>query len=214
MSMDDHEWFEMAMRDEYPKDAGRQAALRRGPILGILVAALLVAEFAKNVFLPTGRGDWLAAGWILYCAGLACLPFLLARIAPRTVSFDTSWLPGSRWHWVWFLGMVILMFVGIGVVASVMISLVGHPTPRPFWGPVTPTGIIFIGIVAIFAGPLAEEIFFRGYVLEQLRKLTYTRQIGPTLDDRAPIDKVYKFGPLWGRIRGNGGIGRRARLRA
>ena len=55
-------------------------------------------------------------------------------------------------------------------------AIVGHPLPPPRWpvGPLagTPIGIAFRVGVIVFIAPIAEEIFFRGYVLEQLTKLT------------------------------------------
>ena len=168
--------MESVPRDENTLDADRRIIGHRGCILGILIAALIVAELSKDIIFSTDLGDWLPACMFLYYGMIACLPFLLARMAPRAAGFDTQWLPGSRWHWAWFLGMVFLLIVSKVLVAALAATFVGSPSPRPSFGSglVTPTGVVFLGIAGIFIAPLAEEIFFRGYLLEQLRKLTRT----------------------------------------
>ncbi len=111
MNTDEREWMESVSRDENTLDADRQIVGRRGYILGILIAALIVAELSKDVIFSTDRGDWLPACEFLYYGVLACLPFLLARMAPKAAGFDTQWLPSSRWQWAWFFGMVFLLIV-------------------------------------------------------------------------------------------------------
>jgi len=164
--------MESVSQDENTLDADRQIIGRRGYILGILIAALIVAELSKDIIFSTDRGDWLPACEFLYHGVIACLPFLLARMAPKAAGFDTQWLPSSRWQWAWFLGMFFLLLASKGLLAALAAIIVGGRPPGPSIGPVTPIGIVFQGIAMVFVGPVAEEIFFRGYVLEQLRKLT------------------------------------------
>ncbi len=160
-----------ASEDEKTLDACRQSTCPRGRVLGVLIAAIIVAELTKDAIWWTDRGDWLPAWILLYYGMLSCLPFLLARMAPKAAGFDVQWLPSSRWHWTWFLGMVFLLAVSKVVLAALAAGIVGRLSPPPFVGPVTPMGIIFVGIGIILVAPLSEEIFFRGYLLEQLRKL-------------------------------------------
>ncbi len=143
-------------------------------MLGLLIAALVLAELVKDVAFSTDRGDWLPVWSSAFYGMIACLPFLLARMAPKAASFDTQWLPGSRWHWAWFLGMVLLVILSKLLVSVVAVAIAGRIPLKPFFGPVTPAGIFFLGIATIVIGPVAEEIFFRGYVLDQLRKLTHS----------------------------------------
>jgi len=156
-------------------DTDRAVIGRRGAVLGILIAAVAAAEITKDVAFSTIPSDWHSAWNILYYVLLGCLPFLLAKMAPEAASFDTQWLPRSRWHWVLFLGMIFLAFLSVGLLAAVATAILGHAPPRPFTEPVillvTPTRIVLMGISMVLVGPVAEEIFFRGYVLEQLRKL-------------------------------------------
>jgi membrane protease YdiL (CAAX protease family) len=172
MSAEEGHLSESASEDEKTWDASRQIPWRRGRVLGILIAAIIVAELTKDVIFLTNRGDWLPACVLLYYGLLACLPFLLARMAPKAAGFDVQWLPSSRWHWAWFFGMVILLLISKVLLAALAAIIIGSPPPRPPTGPVTPLGIVFHGIAIVFVGPVAEEIFFRGYVLEQCRKLT------------------------------------------
>ena len=172
MNADNREPMESVPRDEKPLDADRQTTWRRRDVLGILIVAIIVAELSKDVFFSTDRGDWLPACNFLWCGMIACLPFLLAKMAPKAAGFDTQWAPSSRWHWAWFLGMVVLLFFSRRLAYALTTAIVGRIPPGPFIGPVTPTWIIFSGIVSVLIVPVAEEIFFRGYLLEQLRKLT------------------------------------------
>jgi membrane protease YdiL (CAAX protease family) len=174
MHADEREWMESVSHDENTLDAERQTTGRRGYILVILIGALLVAELSKDVIFSTDRGDWHPAFHFLYYGLIAGLPFLLRRMAPRAAGFDTQWLPSSRWHWAWFLGMLLLLVVSKRLLAALWPAFEGRPSPRPLIGPVTPIGIVFLGIATVFIAPLAEEIFFRGYLLEQLRKLAHS----------------------------------------
>ena len=171
MSAEQGPLSESASGDEKTLDAQRQIPWRRGRVLGVLIAAIIVAELTKDVIFSTDRGDLLPACVFLYCGLLVGLPFLLARMAPKAASFDIQWLPNSRRHWAWFLGMVFLVIVSKVLVAALAAGIAGRPSPPRYVGPVTPMGIILFGIGVVFLGPVAEEIFFRGYLLEQLRKL-------------------------------------------
>jgi membrane protease YdiL (CAAX protease family) len=171
MNTDEHEAMESASAKADTADAGQPVTGRRGAVLGILIAALIFAEFAKDLAFSAAPREWLSAWNILYYALIAGFPFLLAKLAPGAASFDTQWLPRSRWHWVWFFGMLFLAFVAAVLVSALAAAILGHPPPRAFTGPVTPRGIVLQGVAMVLVGPIAEEIFFRGYVLEQLRKL-------------------------------------------
>ncbi len=131
MNTDGHERLESASRDENTRDADRQVVGRRGSILRILIAAIVVAELSKDVIFifSVDRGDWLPAWEFVYYGMTACLPFLLARMAPKAAGFDTQWLPSSRRQWAWFFGMLFLLIVARVLVAALAATIVGDPSP-------------------------------------------------------------------------------------
>lgn len=149
-------------------DNNGQLVPRRGAVLGIAVAASVVVHLPLYLSLIFGGGC--IAGALVTCGLTATVPFVLARVAPRAANFDTQWFPRAWSHWLWFLGMVFLLFV-CRMIAAMLADPLGlryYPTL------VIPTAatVILTGIVVILIGPIAEEIFWRGYLLEQLRKLT------------------------------------------
>jgi len=145
---------------------------RRGARLGILVIATTAVEIPRLLaFLPEGRS------WVFTCETIgyglmAGLPLVLVRIAPEAAGFDRQWLPSARSHWGWFLGMILLLFLGGGIATWFS----GFPT-RAFYssyGSIRPVMVLVSGIIMVFVAPIAEEIFWRAYFLEQLRRVTYT----------------------------------------
>ena len=172
MSTDERDSLESEPEVANTLQADQPSLAYRGSTLGILIAAILVVEVSKDIAFSTVLAEWRPAGWIIYDTMMACLPFLLAWLAPKAAGFDTQWLPNSRRHWAWFFAMVFLLIVARVFVAALAATLVGRPRPVLVTGPLTPPAIILAGISSVLLGPIAEEIFFRGYLLEQLRKLT------------------------------------------
>lgn len=148
-----------------------QIAPNRGPVLGVLVVALLVAGLATEFLLSADHGSWQPAYQLVCFGAMALFPFLLARLAPTAAAFDTQWLLGSRRHWAWFLGLLVLSFVSKILVAALAVITIGASPLEPLGTLSAPIAIIFEAIVVVLAAPVAEEIFYRGYLLEQLRKL-------------------------------------------
>ncbi|MHB8897137.1 MAG: CPBP family intramembrane glutamic endopeptidase [Thermoguttaceae bacterium] len=132
---------------------------------------MILAEFVKDVSFWDQHPDWLPVSSCLCYGILVGLPFLLARMAPRAASFDTQWLPVVRRHWAWLPVMIFLIFLAKVFIGAAVSVFVDRLPPRPFAGPVTPAGIVLWGVAAVVAAPIGEEVFFRGYVLDQLQKL-------------------------------------------
>ena len=65
--------------------------------------------------------------------------------------------------------MVFLLFV-CGIVAAILVRPLGL-RPSPTFAMPTQASVILGGAVIVLIGPVAEEVFWRGYVLEQLRRL-------------------------------------------
>jgi membrane protease YdiL (CAAX protease family) len=111
----------------------------------------------------------------LLCYGLITgLPFLLAKTFPKATDFNKQWLPNALSQWAWFIGMVALIFASIYLYYAVSrgFGFKPHLMFHPYFGIITPNKIIFYGFIVVVIAPIAEEIFFRGYLLEQLKKLT------------------------------------------
>jgi len=143
----------------------------RGRVLAVLVAVLLVAGLGAEIVVATDHGNWQPAYQLVYSGAMALFPFLLARLVPAAAAFYTQWLPSSRRHWACFFGMLVLSFVLKVLVAALAVIIIGTLPPEPPGSLSAPIGIIFEALAALLVAPVAEEIFFRGYVLEQLRKL-------------------------------------------
>jgi membrane protease YdiL (CAAX protease family) len=164
MNSDEHEPQSIASQQTAPLSVDVEAAPRPWAVFAILLVAILVAEVSKDVLIAVGLDGW----WLIVLAGV---PFLLARIAPKAAGFDTQWLPNRRRQWFWFLGMVLVLFVSRALVLALAAATVGQPVPPPATTSPTPARVLLLGTVIVFLGPLAEEVFFRGYLLEQFRKL-------------------------------------------
>ncbi len=104
-----------------------------------------------------------------------CIPIIAAKWKPTLAGFDQQWLP-PRWsHLLWWL----LLLVGLSVWALItyyVINQLGFWVEGPHFGQLTleepsPVAILFRAAIVILAAPIAEEIFWRGYALEQFRKL-------------------------------------------
>jgi len=147
-----------------------QPVPRRGAILGVAVATSVVVYLP--LYLSAIFGAWRIVGALVAHGLMGTIPFALARAAPQAANFDTPWFPRLRSHWLWFLGMVFILFACRLIAAALVYPLGSRQYPYPYYEIPTASGVILAGIILIVIGPIAEEIFWRGYFLEQLRKLT------------------------------------------
>lgn len=135
-----------------------------------MVAVLLVAGLAMWIA-DSAEGNWRPV-YILVCnVGMALVPLLLARLAPKTAGFDARWWPTSSWHWLWFLGLLVLLFASRLLAAALAVVFIRSAPPGQSGTLSAPEAHILQAISLVLTGPVAEEIFFRGYLLDQLRKL-------------------------------------------
>jgi membrane protease YdiL (CAAX protease family) len=128
------------------------------------------------MFTVTGLGNWFYPCCFLLFGLMASLPFLLARMAPRAADFDSQWLPKGWWQYLGILVLILLMFA-TGRLAGKLTICLNLGSHRPYFVPSLTSfsrwTIAVTGLIMILATPVAEEIFWRGYVLDQLRKLTH-----------------------------------------
>ena len=147
------------------------------PTLGILVAAVLLAQLLSFPLLVfTGLGNLLYPCLLLKFGVMAFLPFVLMKLAPDAASFNRQWLPCGWLQWLGTLVLTFLLFVagGLAAVMSKYVSLWSH---QPFYVPTFASfsrlSIAINGFLLALVIPISEEIFWRGYVLDQLRKLMH-----------------------------------------
>ncbi|MCD4726318.1 MAG: CPBP family intramembrane metalloprotease [Pirellulales bacterium] len=151
---------------------------RRGAVLGILVTAIIVVHLPLYLPLFPASGDWLYLGMFLSCGLMCILPFVLAKIAPTAAGFGVQWLPSKWSQWAWFSGLVILMFIGT-VLSKLIVDFLPlrytPPVQMPGFTPdISYTAVVLHGVILMLLFPIAEEIFWRGYLLEQLRKIMHS----------------------------------------
>ena len=90
---------------------------------------------------------------------------------PAVAGFDTQLQPAARSEWLSFLGMVVLL-VAMGVAWTWLLHL-GRDSidlPPDLYAPEPRHVVVIWALIAIVFGPIAEEIFWRAYLLDQFRK--------------------------------------------
>lgn len=156
------------------EDGTRQVG-RRAAILGALILAVMVVHIPGCFTKRSSPIDCLLLCGLISCALMTLLPFALARLAPRAAAFNTQWFPKRYSQWGWFLLLVPAVLCVSGGTCWLMKSL-GFRDDRAFLfcGELTRAKVVLLGVYAVLLGPTAEEIFWRGYALEQLKKVTRT----------------------------------------
>jgi membrane protease YdiL (CAAX protease family) len=143
--------------------------------LGILAAAIVVVHLPMYCDHLLGHGEWHFPCSIATYGLMLFVPFALARVAPQAADFDKQLFPKVWVHWVWFLGMILLLFVSQRLAVRVIMRLGFYSFPfEPSSRTVTPAILLLCTSVQILLGCIAEEIFWRGYLLEQFRKLVHS----------------------------------------
>jgi len=154
-----------------------QGAPARSEVIGLVALALGLFELGKWAywFLPDAHWQRCVLS-LLLCAIEIALPCFLARMRPATASFDVRWLGGGIKPWLFVLPIVVaLLFVDAALRpyttrldgAFRLRWLSDHAIP----GMQSPEAIVAESIRTIFITPIAEEIFFRGFILGQLQKV-------------------------------------------
>jgi membrane protease YdiL (CAAX protease family) len=151
-------------------DNDGQTIPRRGPILWVLLAMIVVFMAAPIIAHPFRSSYWIWPCFLFFYCIMAIVTLALARITPETANFDRRWFPTRWWHWALFVGMLFLLFAS-GAIVTWLANLLGLKLVAYADAPST-TAVVWSGVILILIAPIAEEVFWRGYVLEQLRKLT------------------------------------------
>jgi membrane protease YdiL (CAAX protease family) len=168
-----------------------------GPLLAML--ALLICSEVPFV-LERGSVRWSqfdvltleACGFAL----LMCLPLLARAIKPRLVSFKLTWFHSWRRELCHVLLLTVCTLAWISVSGWALSNTVGwrpykwiQPSHR-LWAP---DALVLMAILGIVVAPMAEEIFWRGYVVDQLTGVLGSR---PALFAQAAAFGLAHFRPL------------------
>ena len=89
--------------------------------------------------------------------------------------FDSRWLPSARSDWLWFAGMTTLIIVtSVFVSFAISLSLYGEMTTLngDLFSATSPAAVLLRGVVLVLVAPIAEEIFWRVYLLAQLERIS------------------------------------------
>ena len=146
---------------------------KKQAVLALLVAAIILVHAPKCFSSPSNSIDWLLLCDFVSCLLMAIVPIVLANVLPRLADFRRQWFPDALSQWAWFVLLVASLYL-IDKFTFRITALVGLTyKPSSFvYGTLTWTRITLFALLSVFLYPIAEEIFWRGYVLEQLRKVT------------------------------------------
>jgi membrane protease YdiL (CAAX protease family) len=110
----------------------------------------------------------------LSCALMIYCPLFAAKRVPSLASFDRTWTtkPRTKIRWFFLLGA---SFLGANIIMAVFAVQFGWPIKeKPVYFFISGDFAIFFvitnALIFVFAGPIAEEIFWRGYALRQFEK--------------------------------------------
>ncbi len=166
------------MTTDQPADATRSNALplRMGGI-GLVVLALALTQVVKLSADLSPDSRW-QQGFVsfLFTVFELSLPSLLMWQRPAAASFDGRLLTSGLKAWWWAFGVMIVVLLGTRAcrpVTSMLDGVFSHiGASRPVaTGLIAPAVIVAETIRLVIITPIAEELFFRGFILGQLRKV-------------------------------------------
>lgn len=156
-----------------------------------------------SVLLVTQTPIWIAylfgADLLIGClyGGLSILLMILLPLSVGAVfseyaSFDKTFLPDRKKFYFIVVPLALLLTV-VSAFVGYLTHKAGFTMPLKFSS--FPIKLLYIGFFfSIFIVPVAEEVFWRGYVLDQLRKILHP---GIALLIQAAIFSVCHI-PAWG----------------
>ncbi|MEI8317993.1 MAG: CPBP family glutamic-type intramembrane protease, partial [Planctomycetia bacterium] len=166
------------MTTDQRADASRSNALPlRLGFIGLVVLALALTQVVKLSADLSPNSRW-QQGFVsfLFTVFELSLPSLLMWQRPAAASFDARLLTSGLKAWWWAFPVMIVVLLGTRAcrpVTSMLDGVFGHiGTSRPVaTGLIAPAVIVAETIRLVIITPIAEELFFRGLILGQLRKV-------------------------------------------
>lgn len=161
--------------DALAQTTGSGNSPSRRKVLLILLGVLLVshAPTLAAILVPKRLPSLCVAFSVLAVICYVALPLLAGRWWPEAAQFQRRWLPLRKADYFLVILLILVVFVWAGLGGWVLIRL-GWSSPKdmlPFGnaGPVT----AFVSLLTVVVlGPIAEEVLYRGYVQDQLAKVT------------------------------------------
>jgi len=166
------------MTTDQHADATRSHALPlRSEVIGLVAFALALTQVVKLSADLSPNSRW-QQGFVsfLFTVFELSLPSLLMWQRPAAASFDARLLTSGLKAWWWAFPVMIVVLLGTRAcrpVTSMLDGVFGHiGTSRPVaTGLIAPAVIVAETIRLVIITPIAEELFFRGLILGQLRKV-------------------------------------------
>jgi len=146
-------------------------------VIGLVVFALALSQVGKSTteLWPDSRWQQAFVSFLLTVFELF-LPCLLMWQRPAAASFDGRLLTSGLKAWWWAFLVMIVVLVGTRAcrpLTSMLDGVFSHiGASRPVaTGLIAPAVIVADTIRLVIITPIAEELFFRGFILGQLRKV-------------------------------------------
>jgi len=164
----------------------------RSPMRGsvVMLASLLISQFITGLIfigllffldipLPTGRaigpgsdGEMFQPVQIMGVIAISALLLLLILMILRPEKEPMSYMKGKKVLLNSIIGVLILVpILALTSLLSVFMEEMGGGEPPTLVGGVDGTAdIIYMGIAIVIIAPFIEELLFRGYLFDQIRK--------------------------------------------
>ena len=146
-------------------------------VIGLVVFALALLQVGKSTteLWPDSRWQQAFVSFLFTVVELS-LPSLLMWQRPAAASFDGRLLTSGLKAWWWAFLVMIVVLVGTRAcrpLTSMLDGVFSHiGASRPVaTGLIAPAVIVADTIRLVIITPIAEELFFRGFILGQLRKV-------------------------------------------
>ena len=153
--------------------SGKHTSAGPSKIISILLVALMIVQAPKVMaLLTTSDPHFRLLGVFISILLMSLLPFTLRYIYPTIASFDSRLLPQTKtelWPFILLVLTVLAWGKGIPHIAS-HLKMKPDFTFNTSSDSVSTTIILLSSLIIVFTGPVAEEIFWRGWLQKQFDK--------------------------------------------
>lgn len=138
-------------------------------VLLLFIAVLCVAKSPTAIAWVFGAGIAVRTCWGLLTVFLSIiLPLYVSRKWDSYASFDKTVLPEKLKHY-FLIPLLVVLLLAVSIPIGYLLHQLKFPKPV---GVISNQTLLYLNwFVLIVLGPVSEEIFWRGYALDQFRKL-------------------------------------------